>query len=45
MYGVDNPTDEGLYMRERIIPVLLDRASPLFNLRDCSFDVSIQRLK
>lgn len=40
MYGVENPTDEGLYMRERVIPTLLDRASSLFNLKDCSFDVS-----
>lgn len=39
MYGVQNPTDEGLYMRERIIPTLLDRTSPLFNLEDCTFDV------
>ncbi|CAM9979067.1 unnamed protein product, partial [Choristocarpus tenellus] len=39
MYGVENPTDANLYMRERIIPTLLDRASPLFNLEDCSFDV------
>ncbi|CAM9264129.1 unnamed protein product [Ascophyllum nodosum] len=39
MYGVENPTDEGLYMKERVIPTLLDRASPLFSLKDCSFDV------
>lgn len=40
MYGVENPTDEGLYMRERVIPSLLHQASPLFNLPDCTFDVS-----
>ena len=41
MYGVENPTDEGLYMKERVIPTLLDRASPLFSLKDCSFDVRV----
>lgn len=41
MYGVENPTDEALYMRERIIPTLLDQASPLFNSADCTFDVSL----
>lgn len=40
MYGVENPTDEGLYMRERIIPTLLDRESALFSFAGCSFDVS-----
>lgn len=40
MYGVENPTDESLYMTERVIPTLLDHASELFNLKDCSFDVS-----
>lgn len=40
MYGLENPTDETLYMRERVIPTLLDQASPLFNLADCTFDVS-----
>ncbi|CAN0147768.1 unnamed protein product, partial [Hapterophycus canaliculatus] len=39
MYGVENPTDEGLYMRERVVPSLLDQASPLFNLADCTFDI------
>ncbi|CAM9675104.1 unnamed protein product, partial [Laminaria digitata] len=39
MYGVQNPTDESLYMRERVIPTLLDRASPLFSLGNCTFDV------
>ncbi|CAM9194930.1 unnamed protein product [Ectocarpus fasciculatus] len=39
MYGVENPTDEALYMRERIIPTLLDQASPLFNFADCTFDI------
>lgn len=39
MYGVENPTDEALYMRERVIPSLLHEASPLFNLADCTFDV------
>lgn len=43
MYGVENPSDVALYMRERVIPTLLDRASPLFNLKDCSFDVSTAR--
>lgn len=40
MYGVENPTDESLYMTERVIPTLLDRTSALFSLKDCSFDVS-----
>ena len=39
MYGVENPTDEALYMRERVIPTLLHDASPLFNMGDCTFDV------
>ncbi|CAN0227561.1 unnamed protein product [Pylaiella littoralis] len=39
MYGVENPTDETLYMRERVIPNLLHEASPLFNLPDCTFDI------
>ncbi|CAM9733939.1 unnamed protein product, partial [Sphacelaria rigidula] len=39
MYGVENPTDESLYMTERVIPTLLDRTSALFSLKDCSFDV------
>ncbi|CAM9146216.1 unnamed protein product, partial [Ectocarpus sp. 12 AP-2014] len=39
MYGVENPTDEALYMRERIIPTLLHQASPLFNFADCTFDI------
>ncbi|CAB1120211.1 unnamed protein product [Ectocarpus sp. CCAP 1310/34] len=39
MYGVENPTDEALYMRERIIPTLLHQASPFFNFADCTFDI------
>lgn len=42
MYGVENPTDETLYMTERVMPTLLDRASPLFSLGSCTFDVSLR---
>lgn len=40
MYGVENSKHQALYMSERVIPVLLDQASPLFSLHDCRFDVS-----
>ncbi|CAM9240832.1 unnamed protein product [Chrysoparadoxa australica] len=40
MYGCENLTNEELYMKERIIPTLLDESNPCFNIKNCSFQVS-----
>ncbi|CAM9151585.1 unnamed protein product, partial [Phaeothamnion confervicola] len=39
MYGCENPANEKLYLRERVVPTLLARASSTFCLESCSFEV------